>query len=255
MLQFTDLDNTVIYSHRHVHRDPVIWVESLNGRKQSFMTEKTHRFYRTQKWLKTVPLTTRTLSQYARLADSFAEFGWNDALICNGSILLRNGAEDGDWTRESLDLSLKDREEYNSMSCLVRSIVPPGTVVAVDPFMFYVKTDEAEKIYDFLSSRADPEHVSIYRDSRKVYCIPNSLSKGEAAERYRLRFGHDKYIAAGDSEFDVSMLMNADICICPEKIADFASSGKKMICTGVFSDDVCSRLEEIQNEILLRNKE
>ena len=248
MLLFTDLDNTLIYSHRHATSDPVIWVETLNGRKQSYISERTYRFYISQEFFKPVPLTTRRLSQYSRLADSFAVFGWEDALICNGSILLRNGVEDREWTRESLELSQKDRKEYNMLSDLIRKIVPSEDIVSADPFLFYVKTDDADHIYDYLSSHADPEHISILRNSRKVYCIPRSLNKGMAAERYRARFGYDEYIAVGDSEFDVPVLSMADVCICPERIAGFISRGRKIVCSGMFSDQVCDRLEEIQNE-------
>ena len=133
--------------------------------------------------------------------------------------------------------------------------MPSDDVVAVDPFLFCAKTDDAGHIYDYLSSRADPGHVSILRNSRRVYCIPRSLSKGMAAERYMARFGYDEYVAVGDSEFDVPLLSMADVCICPKKIAGFVPRGRKIICSGMFSDEACDRLEEIQNEFLSRNNQ
>ena len=41
---FTDIDNTIIFSHRHETNEKKVWVEKLNGKDQSFMTYKTYRF-------------------------------------------------------------------------------------------------------------------------------------------------------------------------------------------------------------------
>ena len=61
---FTDLDNTMIYSHHREIGKPKIVVEHLDGREQSFMTEFAYDFLLSADWLDIVPVTTRTKQQY-----------------------------------------------------------------------------------------------------------------------------------------------------------------------------------------------
>lgn len=249
MLFFTDLDNTLIYSHRHCIPGDRVWVEMLNGRNQSFMTARTAGFYRAQDLLLPVPLTTRNSQQYARLAPALEALGWHDALVSNGAVLLRDGVPDPEWWAESLEISGRDRSEYNAALELVRGMVSPDSLVSRDPFMFYVKTGSAAELYSFLVRETDAAHLAVFRDSRKVYCLPRSLNKGAAARRYQIRSGHEGYIAAGDSEFDIPMLRAADICLCPEGLPDFVPAGKRIVCSGVFSDTICDRLTELRETL------
>ena len=71
-----DLDNTVIYSHRRPVGEPKRWVEELRGAPQSFMTEYTWSYLRRQRWLKVIPVTTRTAAQYAGLERLTRDLGW-----------------------------------------------------------------------------------------------------------------------------------------------------------------------------------
>ena len=122
LLFFTDLDNTLIYSHRHADGRPAVWVERLEGRLQSFMTDQTYHFFCTADWLQTVPLTTRTPAQYSRLAVLAADLHWRDALLCNGAILLRDGAENLAWRKESEEISQEDRPALeNALSAALSS--------------------------------------------------------------------------------------------------------------------------------------
>ena len=248
MLLFTDLDNTLIYSYRHTISGSMVWVEELNGHPQSFISRRAYDYYRTQSWLNVVPITTRTKKQFERLKEGFSSFEWKDTLICNGSVLLRDGVEDVAWSQESKSLSEPDMPALKEVYELAMRLKGADSIVSALPFMFYVKTDDAPGLFEVLSQRLDNTHVAIYRDSRKVYCIPKTLNKGCAAERYKARFGYEHYLAAGDSEFDIPMLKQAEICLCPEGILDFNAAGKKRICYGLFSDSICDELEKIRNE-------
>ena len=137
--------------------------------------------------------------------------GWKDALICNGSILLREGKEDRTWTEESIRISETSQPDY-------------------------------------IKAHVDHSKLTVLRDSRKVYCFPLKLNKGCAAERYRLQTGYEEYIAIGDSEFDIPMLRNASFSICPEIISHYETKGKMRVCCGLFSDEICDELEKIRNE-------
>ena len=142
-----------------------------------------------------------------------------------------------------------DGKVMHSEMELVRGMVSPDSLVSRDPFMFYVKTGSAAELYSFLIRETDAAHLAVFRDSRKVYCLPRSLNKGAAARRYQIRSGHEGYIAAGDSEFDIPMLRAADICLCPEGLPDFVPAGKRIVCSGVFSDTICDRLTELRETL------
>lgn len=248
MLLLTDLDRTVLYSHRHAADGEKIWVEALNGHPQSFVTETTYRFFRTQDWLDVVPVTTRTKPQFDRLRGALAAFGWRDTLICNGSILLRDGVEDTAWTEGSVRISEASRPDYERAREFAAGLAGKDAVVSADPFLFYIKTDRAETVFNALSAHTDPAKLTVLRDSRKVYCFPQALNKGRAAERYRRRAGHEAYLAAGDSEFDIPMLQNAAVGFCPESLAHYEAKGEVRVCGGLFSDGLCDGLEKIRNE-------
>ena len=245
-LFLTDLDHTMIYSHRHTMVGPIYWVEELNGKRQSFMTAATYEYFLNQEWLETVPVTTRTRAQYARLEGMASELGWRSALICNGAILLRDGVEDPTWSEESRYRSRPDQEAYGQALEWALSRMGENAVVRADPFLFYIKTPNPEEVFRLLKEQTDPAHLTVHRDARKVYCIPASLNKGTALVRYRSLRNNPKTIAAGDSSFDIPMLRHADWFFCPESLSA-AVSGSGQYCSGnLISDAICAGLEQIR---------
>lgn len=239
---FTDLDNTLLYSHRHLISEPMVWVEQLNGRNQSFMTERTYRYLKAQNWLNIIPVTTRTLSQYSRLQPTLQELGWREALICNGAIRMLDGTEDMQWTEESLRLSAPSADCFHRMYALAAEAFGTASIVLVEPFLFYVKGEDGA--FDFLSAHTDKEQLSIFADARKAYCIPKVLNKGNAVQRYKKRFGVQRCMAAGDSAFDVPMLEAADVRLCPEQLGEFLEPENTILCEGLFSDRICEELKK-----------
>lgn len=246
---FSDLDNTLIQSHRHTYHGQKVWVEYLNGHKQSYMSRNTYDYFRSQNWLKVIPVTTRTAEQYKRLSDLSNELGWEMALICNGAILLINGEEDSSWTEESLQMSIEDRSSYVLMREEAYRMVDSSWIIEIPDIMFYVKTEKVEEIYNCLLRKMDSEHVEIHKDARKVYCFPKSLNKGMAIERLMKRLAQTNCIAAGDSEFDISMLEKASIALCPGELSKSMSiHGRIIPCQGAFSDTICNELEKVRRE-------
>ena len=265
-LFFTDLDNTLIYSHRHDFGVPRIWVEELNGKKQSFMTGRSYAFFQNQNWLDVIPVTTRTRRQYERLQPAFRLLEWRDALVCNGAFLLHDGREDRSWTGESLKLAEKARPAFLKLLEFSKSTMGEEAVAAEEPFLFYIKAGkEADKVFQMLREQADLSNVQILRDSRKVYCFPKPLDKGTAVRRYMSRSRKKSCMAAGDSEFELPMLAQADICFYPPghqegigRLRDPEGSAadgllqifgnEKKICAGVFADEICNILEKRSEE-------
>jgi len=245
---FTDLDNTLVFSHRHETKGKKVWVESLNGKDQSFMTYKTYRFFAEQKITEVIPVTTRSFAQYDRLAELAEQMKWEKALICNGAVLLINNREDEEWSAESRKISKQDIPMLKKLYSVALESAGEEAVVNICDLMFYVKSNNSDKIFSALSEAADT-HINVLRDSRKIYCIPASLNKGTAAERYISRFGKQFSVSAGDSLFDVPMFEKTDICIYPKQLAVKNISG--ISCSGIFSDAICRRLETLYKEDVL----
>ena len=66
-----------------------------------------------------------------------------------------------------------------------------------------------------LREKLDPSKVDVFRNGAQVYVVPKKLSKGNAVRRFREYIGADTVLAAGDSEFDLSMLAEADRGLAP----------------------------------------
>lgn len=248
-LLLTDLDSTVIFSHRHAHDESCVWVEELNERHQSFMTPESYQFYQTQTAYDVVPLTTRNLEPYARLRGMTGALGWHDALICNGSILLHDLEEDPDWRAESERLVAPFLSELLALKAIAEEVAGAESVRYTEPFMFYIRGEKANAACPLLQAAADPERFIIHEYTRKVYCIPQIFNKGASAERYRNTFGYPAFFAAGDSMFDLPMLERAAVGFCPEALYETApEKGTLCPCAEPFSDTVTRHLAQLAEE-------
>lgn len=248
-LLLTDLDSTVIFSHRHEHDDTCVWVEELNGRQQSFMTAASYQYYQTQLDFDVVPLTTRNHEPYGRLRGMTEALGWHDALICNGSILLHDLEEDPDWRAGSERLVEPYLEELLQLKAIAESVAGADFVRYSEPFMFYVRGEHANECCPLLREAAAPGRFIIHEYTRKVYCIPEVFSKGSSAQRYAETFGYPGFLAAGDSTFDLPMLYRAQTGFCPEALfAQAEPQGHLCPCGEPFADAVCAQLAAIAGE-------
>ena len=249
-LLLTDLDSTVIFSHRHAHDDTCVWVEKIGEKLQSFMTADSYQFYQTQDWLRVVPLTTRNHEPYARLREMTQTLGWDHALICNGSILLEGLTEDENWRKGSEQLVSPYLPELLRLKSIAENAAGTEFVRYSEPFMFYVRGENADAAYERLAAEADPADFIIHRYTRKTYCIPQVFNKGASAERYAREFGFGSFLAAGDSEFDLPMLERADMGFCPEALCEKAHpQGKLVGCAEPFADVVCDHLRQLAGSI------
>ena len=247
---FIDLDNTLIFSHRHFITAPKRTAELLNGKVQSYITEKTYSFFSNQQSLLVVPVTTRTLPQYARIENLLKELGCCFSLACNGAVLLRNGIIDPSWTEESLSLSKTERQELPAATRWLSEKCGQSAVhVALDMFV-YAGTESPERIAHALKQIVDSQKVDVLYDSRKVYCIPKSLNKGTAVQRFVRKYGISFSIAAGDSDFDVPMLNLGNLAIFPSYLENKVDNKRRIIVeeNKCFSDELCVYLGSLLSE-------
>jgi len=241
---FSDLDNTLVYSHRFPLTGERVAAEYLNGRVQSYMTKKSFDFLSGRDGLRLIPTTTRTREQYSRLSETFMKFGCRYALVCNGGILLDNNKADPRWIAGTRMIAENEIPDLREAENLIRRDFPGHTIHTADGIMLYVRTEEPALTASRLSEALDGTKLNIYYDSRKVYCIPSSINKGAALRRFAAREGISWSVAAGDSIPDVPMLEAADLALLPGGLSERIVNPQKRICAGpqCFSDFICDEL-------------
>lgn len=216
----SDLDNTLIYSYKHDIGADKINVEIYEDREISFITNKTSKLLKdvVEKTI-FVPTTTRTIEQYKRIDLGIGIPKY--ALVCNGGILLKDGLEDNEWYMESLNMIKDSREELEKgIEFLDNEKRRNFEVRFIRELFVFTKCEEPEQVVDELRQSLDRNKVDIFNNGAKVYIVPKKLNKGAAILRLKEKLGVEKTIAAGDSEFDVSMIEKSDYGIAPKGLED-----------------------------------
>ena len=211
----SDLDNTLLFSHRHRQPEDRC-VERLNGAEQGFFTRETPDLLpQVVQRVHLLPITTRSIEQYQRIQ-------WPDgtapriALTANGAVLLRDGQVDRAWYAASQALVRDHRE---ALAAVLDHLTRQGgatsvrCVEGVYVYAAYPDIPAAERVArDWCGGSALQAVVS----GRKVYFFPPGIDKGTALRRAVERFGPERVIAAGDSVIDVPMLRQADLALIPD---------------------------------------
>ena len=219
MVFCTDLDNTLIYSYKHDIGEDKRCVEIYQGRAISFITQETYRLLcEVKKQAMIVPVTTRTVEQYDRIDFGVGTFSY--ALTCNGGVLLIDGHEDESWYQESLKMISDSRQELlRAVELLEQEKRRSFEVRFIRELFVFTKCEEPEAVVHELKSILDVSLVDVFNNGIKVYVVPKKLSKGKAIDRFRDYIAADCVIAAGDSEFDSSMLEAADCGIAAPELS------------------------------------
>lgn len=245
-LFFTDLDNTMIYSHHIKISKPKIVVEHLNGREQSFMTEYAYNFLSSADWLEIVPVTTRTQQQYDRIECS-EKLRFKYAIVCNGGKLLVDGKEDLEWSYKTNILVRDNYESLQQATEILSKLCFSVTIHKPERYMSYIKCSNPESVYKELIKSVDFNKVNVERDGRKVYLFAKGISKGEAVKRFIMKRRSKTILSAGDNLMDVSMLDYADFAFVNKKITELISGTNRIIVEEMpFSDGVCRYITEMR---------
>lgn len=243
-----DLDNTLIYSYKHNIGDDAINVELYQGRKVSFLTKYAYdNLNKIKDRLLLVPTSTRSIEQYKRIDLLIGNIPY--ALTCNGGVLLINGEKNESWYQTSLELI---QESLPSLHTARRFLEKDGRrkfeLRFIEDLFLFTKCQEPEAVVAELKEIVDMDMADVFRNNEKVYVVPKKLSKGVAVERFREYAKADRVIAAGDSEFDISMLRAADIRMAPhgftrEYALDFQV--EEMTGNRLFSDELSDKIVEL----------
>jgi len=237
----TDLDNTIIYSYKHDIGNEKMNVELYKEREISFISNHTYELLKKVKEeFLIIPTSTRTKEQYNRIDLKIGIFKY--ALVCNGSVLLVDGKKDKDWYEESLRLAKPSNLEVKkALEYLENDKRRTFELRYIEDLFVFTKCDEAETVVNELREYLDKNLVNVFNNKEKVYVLPTSLSKGKAIERLRKYLKVEFIIAAGDSEFDISMVEAADVGLVPYGFksefnikSDICEMGKE----GLFSEQL-----------------
>jgi hypothetical protein len=223
VLVATDLDRTLIFSRtaRELGADdaPAVCVERYDGEPASFMTAAAAQsFAALARHAVVVPVTTRILTQYrrVRLPGPAAPF----AIVANGGLLLVDGEPDQDWTRQvarRLAASAPLHEVWAHVGAACR---PEFTdkLRDADGFFCYAVIRPAAVPAGFVAELSAWASARGWRTSlqgRKLYWVPEQLSKSAAMHEVAARVDATLVLAAGDSLLDVDLLLAADRGIRP----------------------------------------
>ncbi len=226
---FTDLDNTIIFSYKHDIGVDKVNIEMYQGREVSYMTKKTYCLLKqVARNMLLVPVTTRTLEQYNRIDLGLGVLPY--ALVCNGGIMLENGKENKRWYQQSLASVQSAKTElqkaFNLLECDKRRIFE---LRFIRNLFVFTKCVKPEEVVCKLKKQIDLSVVDVLNNHNKIYVVPKTLRKGESIKRLRRYIEGKKILAAGDSEFDISMLQAADIAFAPKQLADKYNLSKDFI--------------------------
>ena len=210
-----DMDNTIIYSYKRNIGENKLNVELYNGREISFISEKTHDLLKkVSEKMTIIPTSTRTEEQYKRIELDIGIVPY--ALVCNGGVLLVNGKRDREWYLESLQMIRNSRPEMEkAQQILAGDSRRKFELRFLDELFIFTKCEKPEEVVEDLQAKLTTKLVDVFHNGEKVYVVPVNLSKGMAVRRLRKRLQPAYIIAAGDSEFDVSMVEESDLGLVP----------------------------------------
>ncbi|MCS0638267.1 HAD family hydrolase [Streptomyces sp. LP05-1] len=218
----SDLDRTLIYSAAALGltgpdagAPRLLCVEVYQGKPLSFLTEEAAALLgELARRTVFVPTTTRTREQYGRIRLPGPPPRY--AICANGGHLLVDGVSDPDW-RRTVAARLTDE-------CAPLAEVRAHLVAAADP-AWLLKERVAEDLFAYLvvdrsllpggwlkelAEWALERGWTVSLQGRKVYAVPQPLTKSAAVREVARRAGADLVLAAGDSLLDADLLLAAD---------------------------------------------
>lgn len=232
----TDLDRTLIYSPAALQlpgpdilAPTMVSVEVLDGRPSSFMTQAAlsmlsdlaHRH-------PVVPCTTRTREQFERLRLPLGQRRF--AITSNGGTIIEDGRPDREW-RSNLEATISAGGADLAEIRREAKVRTQGDWVikrrTADDLFCYLVVDLAKLPPDFFSEWTAWCAERGWRTSmqgRKIYSIPQPLSKSSALNEVAKRLGVNRVLAAGDGGLDSDMLEAADLAIRPRH-GELAAAG------------------------------
>jgi phosphoserine phosphatase len=221
-----DLDRTLIYSRAAIDLDAGAWpetelvrVEYTAAGHESFISRQAAALLgelAAEHVL--VPVTTRTVEQLARVTLPGPPPRY--AVAANGGVLLVDGRPDTDWAA-TIAQALSGVAAIEQALAAVAAAVRPAALldVRVAQGMFcYAIIERSLLTADELAEVAAWGAAAGWSTSlqgRKLYLVPQPLTKSAAVAELAARTGAALVLAAGDSLLDRDLLQYADRAVRP----------------------------------------
>lgn len=209
----TDLDNTLIHSHRR-RQEGDFCVEWLEGKEQSYMTETSIRLLRQlRQKIRLLAVTTRSGEQYLRIR-------WPQgcrpeyAVTTNGARLFHGEREEPRWREVLREACLPYRQELERLRRKYEGSPLYRCRLVEDAYLFLCAEDGGSmeaSLGEFRRETALP----VAATGRKLYVFPPPLDKGAALARLRRDLTLPFVYGAGDSPIDLPLLLASDISFVP----------------------------------------
>jgi hypothetical protein len=223
VLVATDLDRTMIYSRKACQLErpaaPLVEVEQHDGAAASWMTvAAASAFEQLAATVAVVPVTTRVPEQLARvrLPGRRPPF----AIASNGGHLYVGARLDHDWTRR-VEKTLAEGHPLAEVWEHVGHVCRPEftrTLRNAAGLFCYAAIEPGELpsgFVDDVGGWAAERGWRVSLQGRKLYWVPDRLTKSAAVAEVAARLDAATVFAAGDSLLDVDLLLAADRAIHP----------------------------------------
>ena len=151
-----------------------------------------------------IPTTTRSMEQFKRVKP-FTSFEW--VITTNGGVILHNGKVYEPW-----DVVVKSylTDCYSILEQAIEDVKDKDFVLRepkiVDETFVFFTTDDKESCSSFLDAYLEGTNLNYTIQGRKVYIIPNGVSKESAIEYLVSFLGEAELVTAGDGKLDKGML-------------------------------------------------
>ncbi|WP_339205091.1 HAD family hydrolase [Paenibacillus sp. FSL K6-3182] len=225
MIFASDLDQTLIYSVRskgEIELEEMVPVERYEERYISYMTKPAiQKLHELVSIMRFVPVTTRIPEQYNRIFAIREQFSPEYVIVSNGGTVLRNGEIDQEWhsfVREAVREHCAEHTEIASLFAEIASTHWVKSTDLCDELFYSIKVERDQLPHETLEE-LKPKLASLgwsySLQGRKIYLVPERVSKGAAIQYVKEKLASNFVYAAGDSLLDESLLLAADYAISP----------------------------------------
>ena len=227
MLFASDLDQTLIYSHKtSISKEIDEQIRPVERFEDRFISYMTHtalcQLNEISKRVLFVPVTTRTKLQYHRINFQDYDITHRYAVTSNGGTIFSDGVEDRDWSQLVLDgadrcLAAQDLiHKFKEISH--PSWVKEDSGKLADQLFYYCLIERDKIPLTELAAFklwASDHHWELSVQGRKLYLVPRNVNKKAAIQYIQQKEGMNRVVAAGDSLLDLDMLKAADVALAP----------------------------------------
>ncbi|WNS73918.1 hypothetical protein RRV45_13425 [Bacillus sp. DTU_2020_1000418_1_SI_GHA_SEK_038] len=220
----SDLDRTLIYSERALADfkqtgvNDLIGVEKKADREVAFMTRRSaEALCQIADHMLFVPVTTRTWEQFKRIFIFSNYIPLTYAITSNGANITYKGNSLIEWQGLIHERLRSECNPIDGMEAELRELKIPGTIKRAEGLFLYYILDvnlSKEEIM-IVKSKATEFGWRVSLQGRKLYFMPNPISKGEAVRFIKEREGISTVYGAGDSLLDHDFLKDCDFPFVP----------------------------------------